>query len=119
MVRIAFTLDCRDREAISWVTTTGGIGGGDIHDLMIESVERGYGLVNRVFADEVFDQKVQAYVAMLAAKPAATLTLLKQLFYRTDGLGFEAAVETGADTNALARTGQDFQRGSADFLNKR
>jgi methylglutaconyl-CoA hydratase len=78
-----------------------------------------YGLVNRVFADEVFDQKVQAYVAMLAAKPAATLTMLKQLFYRTDGLGFEAAVETGADTNALARTGKDFQRGIADFLNKR
>ena len=47
-VRIAFTLDCCDREAISWVTTTGGIGGGDIHDLMIESVERGYGLVNRL-----------------------------------------------------------------------
>jgi hypothetical protein len=48
MVRIAFTLDCRDREAISWVTTTGGIGGGDIHDLMIESIVRRYGLVNRL-----------------------------------------------------------------------
>ena len=45
-MRIAFTLDCCDREAISWVTTTDGIGGGDIRDLMIESVERRYGLVN-------------------------------------------------------------------------
>jgi len=48
-VRIAFTLDCCDREAISWVATTGGsIEGGDIRDLMIESVERRFGLVNRL-----------------------------------------------------------------------
>jgi putative transposase len=47
-VRIAFTLDCCDREAISWVATTGGINSGDIRDLMIESVERRFGLVNRL-----------------------------------------------------------------------
>jgi putative transposase len=47
-VRIAFTLDCCDREAIWWVATTGGIDGGDIRDLMIESVERRFGLVNRL-----------------------------------------------------------------------
>ena len=47
-VGIAFTLDCCDREAISWVATTGGIDSGDIRDLMIESVERRFGLVNRL-----------------------------------------------------------------------
>ena len=47
-VRIAFTLDCCDREAISWVATTGGINSSDIRDLMIESVERRFGLVNRL-----------------------------------------------------------------------
>ena len=47
-VRIAFTLDCCDREAISWVATTGGIDSGDIRDLMIESVERRFGLVSRL-----------------------------------------------------------------------
>jgi putative transposase len=47
-VRIAFTLDCCDREAVSWVATTGGIDSGDIRDLMIESVERRFGLVNRL-----------------------------------------------------------------------
>jgi putative transposase len=47
-VRIAFTLDCCDREAISWVATTGGINSGDIRDLMIESVERRFGLVDRL-----------------------------------------------------------------------
>ncbi len=47
-VRIAFTLDCCDREAISWIATTGGIEGNDIRDLMVESVERRYGLVDRL-----------------------------------------------------------------------
>ena len=47
-VRIAFTLDCCDREAISWVATTGGIDSGDICDLMIGSVERRFGLVTRL-----------------------------------------------------------------------
>ncbi len=47
-VRIAFTLDCCDREAISWVATTGGLDSGDIRDLMIESVERRFGLMNRL-----------------------------------------------------------------------
>lgn len=47
-VRIAFTLDCCDREAISWIATTGGIDSGDIRDLMVESVERRFGLVNQL-----------------------------------------------------------------------
>ncbi len=47
-VRIAFTLDCCDREAISWIATTDGIEGGDIRDLMVESVERRFGLVNEL-----------------------------------------------------------------------
>jgi putative transposase len=47
-VRIAFTLDCCDREALAWVATTGGINGADIRDLMIESIERRFGLVNKL-----------------------------------------------------------------------
>ena len=47
-VRIAFALDCCDREAISWVATTGGIEASDIRDLMIESVERRFGQVNQL-----------------------------------------------------------------------
>jgi putative transposase len=37
-VRIPFTLDCCDREAISGIATTGGINSSDIRDLMVESV---------------------------------------------------------------------------------
>ena len=47
-VRIAFTLDCCDREAISWVATTGGIDSSDIRDLMVESVERRFGLIDKL-----------------------------------------------------------------------
>jgi putative transposase len=47
-VRIAFALDCCDREAMAWVATTGGISGGDIRDLMVQSVEARFGLVNRL-----------------------------------------------------------------------
>lgn len=47
-VRIAFTLDCCDREAIAWVATTGGIDSSDIRDLMVESVERRFGLVDKL-----------------------------------------------------------------------
>jgi putative transposase len=47
-VRIAFTLDCCDREAICWVATTGSINSSDIRDLMVESVERRFGLVDQL-----------------------------------------------------------------------
>jgi putative transposase len=47
-LRIAFTLDCCDREAISWIATTGGIDSSDIRDLMVESVERRFGLVDQL-----------------------------------------------------------------------
>jgi putative transposase len=47
-VRIAFTLDCCDREAIAWVATTGGIDSSDIRDLMVESVESRFGLVDKL-----------------------------------------------------------------------
>jgi len=47
-VRVAFSLDCCDREAMSWVATTGGINGGHIRDLMVETVEHRFGGINRL-----------------------------------------------------------------------
>ena len=38
-VRVAFALDCCDREAMSWVATTAGISGDLVRDLMVEAVE--------------------------------------------------------------------------------
>ena len=76
-VRIAFTLDCCDREAISWVATTGGIDSGDIRDLMIESVERRFGLVNRLpAAIEWLSDNGSPYTAGETRKLAREIGLL-------------------------------------------
>ena len=45
IVRVAFALDCHDREAISWVATTAGISGEMIRDMMVSCVERRFGNV--------------------------------------------------------------------------
>ena len=47
-VRIAFALDCCDREAMSFVATTGGIGGDEVRDLMVAAVEHRFGGINRL-----------------------------------------------------------------------
>jgi transposase InsO family protein len=47
-VRVAFVIDCCDREVISWVATTAGINGAMIRDLMAESVEERFGKVESV-----------------------------------------------------------------------
>jgi transposase InsO family protein len=46
VVRVAFALDCCDREIISHVATTGGITGEMVRDLMTQSVERRFGTVD-------------------------------------------------------------------------
>lgn len=43
IVRLAFALDCHDREAIGWVATTAGVSGEMIRDMMVECVERRFG----------------------------------------------------------------------------
>jgi putative transposase len=46
-VRVAFALDCCDREAMAFVATTQGIKGEDVRDLMVASVESRFGGVDR------------------------------------------------------------------------
>src|SRR5580692_5599386 len=43
------------------------------------------GLINRVFPDDVFDANVEAYVELLAARPASAVSLTKSLLYHIDG----------------------------------
>ena len=47
-VRVAFALDGCDREAMSYLATTGGIGGGEVRDLMVAAVEHRFGQVDRL-----------------------------------------------------------------------
>jgi putative transposase len=47
-VRVAFALDCCDREAMSLLATTGDISGDDLRDLMVAAVDHRLGRVNRL-----------------------------------------------------------------------
>ena len=47
-VRVAFALDCCDREAMSFHATTSGVSGEDVRDLMVAAVEHRFGRVNRL-----------------------------------------------------------------------
>lgn len=76
------------------------------------------GLITRVLTDETFDLEVEAYVNKLAAKPASAIQLSKQLLYHMDGLGFEAALQSGVHLNAIARSTPAFHQGINQFLKK-
>jgi putative transposase len=47
-VRLAFALDCCDREATSFLATTGGITGEDVRDLTVAAIEHRFGRVTRM-----------------------------------------------------------------------
>jgi methylglutaconyl-CoA hydratase len=77
------------------------------------------GLVNHVYPDAEFDDKVEEYVAVLAAKSASAAALTKGLLYYIDGMGFESAIEAGIQTNALARMTEDARRGFEQFVTRK
>ena len=63
-VRVAFALDCCDREAMSFLATTGGIGGEHVRDLMVAAVEHRFGRVNRLpVAIEWLSDNGSCYIA--------------------------------------------------------
>ena len=76
------------------------------------------GMINRIFSAESFEKEVADFVARLASKSTSALGMSKELFYRTDMLPFEAAIEAGARVNGFARTTDDFKRGIASFVKK-
>ena len=47
-VRVAFALDCCDREAMSFIATTGGIAGEHVRDLMVAALEHRFGAVDEL-----------------------------------------------------------------------
>ena len=76
------------------------------------------GLVNRVFPDEEFEEKVDEYVAQMAIKSASAVMLAKGLLYHMDAMTFEAALEAGVQLNAITRMTEDCKRGVERFLKK-
>jgi methylglutaconyl-CoA hydratase len=75
-----------------------------------------YGMINRIFSAGTLEREVEEFVLKLAAKSTSALTLSKELFYRTDTMQFEAAIDAGAEVNAFARTTEDFKRGIEKFI---
>ena len=62
-VRVAFALDCCDREAMSWVATTGGVTGDMVRDLMLEAVEARFGKTLPQQPIEWLSDNGSAYIA--------------------------------------------------------
>lgn len=77
-----------------------------------------FGLVNRVFEDEGFEESVGEYATAYEKVSLSAVMLSKNLLYEMDGMNFGAAMEAGVDINTLARMTEDCQNGIARFLKK-
>ena len=86
-------------------------------EISADEAER-IGLVNHVFADEDFEESVERYVAAFEKVSRSAVVLTKRLLYQMDGLNFDAALQTGADVNTIARMTEDCRAGIARFLKK-
>jgi methylglutaconyl-CoA hydratase len=76
------------------------------------------GMINRVFADYEFAEKVEEYIGQMAAKSASAVSLSKNLLYHMDAMSFETALEAGVQLNAITRMTEDCKRGVERFLKK-
>ena len=77
-----------------------------------------FGLINRVFEDESFEDEVQDYVSVYEKVSRSAVVLSKKLLYQMDGMTFDTAIEVGAEVNTIARLTEDCQKGIARFLDK-
>lgn len=76
------------------------------------------GLVHHVYPDDSFTDEVEAYASRLTNKSASAVMLSKRLLYQMDSMSFEAALEAGVQTNAIARMTEDCRRGVERFLGR-
>ena len=76
------------------------------------------GFINRVCNDEDFEVAVEKFAQEIAALSASAVMLTKRLFYQTDAMSFDQAIQSGVDMNAIARMTEDCQTGVKKFLSK-
>ena len=76
------------------------------------------GLVNHVYEDAIFEAEVDSYIQGFVKVSRSAVTLSKRLLYQMDAMTFDAALQVGADVNALARMTEDCRQGIARFLKK-
>ena len=87
-------------------------------EIIAASEAQVFGLINRVYSDDTFEARVEAYVAGLASKSPSAISLSKNFLYHMDGMTFETALEAGIHGNAMARMTEDARRGIALFTKK-
>ncbi len=61
-LRVTFALDCCDREAISWATTTGGHSGHVVRDVMLAAFEQRFGTTQATQTIEWLSDNGSAYI---------------------------------------------------------
>lgn len=76
------------------------------------------GLVNRIYAEEGFDDAVLEYASVYSKLSASAVRLTKGLLYQMDNLSFENSISVASEVNAEARMTEDCQKGIARFLDK-
>ncbi|MEO8433598.1 MAG: enoyl-CoA hydratase-related protein [Pyrinomonadaceae bacterium] len=86
-------------------------------EISAEEGER-IGIVNKVFADDIFAAEVQNYARRFEKVSRSAVSLSKNLLYQIDGLSFLDALQTGVDVNVVARMTDDCKKGVDSFLKK-
>jgi methylglutaconyl-CoA hydratase len=76
------------------------------------------GLINHAWPDTDFDRQRDLFLEDLAKRSPSAVQLSKRLLYHADGMGFEAALRSGADVNVVARMTDDTKAGVARFLER-
>ena len=85
--------------------------------LQVFVVSLAFGLFFAVFGALLFRLWVR-YVADFEKVSRTAVVLTKRLLYQMDGLSFDAALQTGADVNTIARMTDDCRAGIERFLTK-
>ena len=76
----------------------------------------GLNLIHAVFNDATFDDEFLSFISQYQKLSASAVQMTKRLLYDIDGLGFDAAIEHGAQVNAKARMTEDCKKGISKFL---
>ena len=76
VVRVAFALDCHDREAISWIATTAGISGEMIRDMMVDCVEKRFGKIRAPHPVQWLSDNGSIFAAHKTIETALALNLV-------------------------------------------
>jgi len=75
IVRVAFALDCHDREVIGWVATTAGICGEMIRDMMVEYIEKRFGAFRAPYRVQWLSDNGSIFAAHKTVEIALALNL--------------------------------------------